>query len=209
MMKHKCVFSFLDESSEYPMPALPGIHQVHNAAIALAVLWHMREQGFNVSDQAISEGLKNCQWPGRLQRIDAQWPGGAGEHEIWLDCGHNDSAGEALALQLGGWGDKSPRPVYLILGMLGTKDSKGFLAPLLPDIEGLYVIPVAKDPTSQSAEQIQEACGPDVLVKTQDHFKNAIDDILNSVEGPVRILIAGSVYLAGDVLSFIKASESR
>jgi len=199
-------FSDAGGSSVYPVPKLQGEHQLYNAAVVLEVLRLVKAQGIDVLDGAISEGLQNCQWPGRLQRIDEIWPGGAEEHEIWLDCGHNDSAGEALAAQLKRWNDVQPRPTFLIVGMLGSKDSKGFLRPLLNGVSGIYAVPISSDPTAQSAKDIQEACGALVNVQSQDSFKDAVEEIISAVECPARILIVGSVYLAGEVLRFIRAS---
>jgi len=196
-------------ANTYPVPVLPGEHQLANAAAVLMALSLIKQKKFNVSKEAVMQGLQSCQWPGRLQQVDARWPDNVGMNEIWIDCGHNDSAGEVLAEQLSSWQKQDNRPVYLIVGMLGTKDSKSFLKPLLPHLEQVCVVPIPSDPTSQSQQQIEKACDGIVPVTGQKHFEEAVQNILATTQVPVRILIAGSVYLAGAVLQFLKHDESR
>jgi dihydrofolate synthase/folylpolyglutamate synthase len=195
--------------TEYPVPVLVGEHQIYNAAVVLMALRQMEAQGIEISEAAITQGLQSCQWPGRLQRVDNQWPGGAYGHEIWIDCGHNDSAGEALAKQLVHWNSLDQRQVFLVVGMLGAKDSKAFLAPLHESVSDIYVVPISSDTSSQSVECVQNALGDLINVKPQNNFEKAVEEIMDAAVSPVRILIAGSVYLAGDVLRFINAGESR
>ena len=199
-------FSYEGDVKDYPASALFGAHQCANAAVVLASLRQIDSLGIKISEAAIAKGLQNCKWPGRLQRIDKEWPcdGGMKSHEIWLDCGHNDSAGEALAVQLERWIRDDSCPVFLVLGMLDTKDSKAFLAPILDKISGLYVVPIPHDPASTKAGQIETACCGSMRVTEKNHFKDAVEEILNSANEPSRILIAGSVYLAGGVLQFIE-----
>ena len=205
----KMRFSYAGGSSDYPLPALSGEYQVYNAAAVLAAIQQIKAQGVDISNDAVSTGLQTCRWPGRLQRIDKEWPGGAKEHEIWLDCGHNDSAGEALAVQIKRWNETDLRPTYLIIGMLDSKDSEGFLKPLHGSVSGINVVPISSDPNSQSVEQIQGVCGTGTKVISHNDFKKAVVYIIESAECSVRILIAGSVYLAGEVLQFINIGESR
>ncbi len=202
---------FFDASGEviYPVPSLTGEHQLYNAAVALVALRQMKAQGIEISDEAISSGLQSCQWPGRLQCVEGLWPGGAGKHEIWLDCGHNDSAGEALAAQLERWNDDDKRLTFLIVGMLGAKDSKGFMEPLCKSVSGVFIVPIPSDLTSQNAESVKNSFETSISIKPQNSFDEAVEGIMDAALSPVRILIAGSVYLAGDVLRFINSSESR
>ncbi len=208
----KMRFSGISGEVVYPVPALIGDHQIQNAAAVLAAVEQMRKRGIEISSEAISKGLQSCQWLGRLQFVSNQWPDKdkiVGEHEIWLDCGHNDSAGEALALQIERWNIIDERVTFLIVGMLGSKDSKGFIEPLLKHVSGIFVVPISFDPTSQNAESIQDLFDVEINIKPKNSFKDAVEEIVDSAESPVRILIVGSVYLAGDVLRFIKAGESR
>ncbi|MFP4098885.1 MAG: bifunctional folylpolyglutamate synthase/dihydrofolate synthase [Alphaproteobacteria bacterium] len=193
----------------YPLTALQGLHQQNNAALVFATLKQMSAHGIVIHDDAIAQGFKICQWPGRLQRIDTVWPDDVGAHEIWLDCGHNDSAGEALAAQIAHWNESDFRLTYLIIGMITTKDSQRFLHSLQGSLSRIYVVPVPKEPHSQSAQDIADGCKRGMDVTGRAHYTEALLDIIQKAEEPARVLIAGSVYLAGDVLRFIKAGESR
>src|SRR5205807_8720938 len=114
---------------DLPLPSLPGRHQLANAGAAIACLEQMPQ--FSLPPAAIAEGLRHIDWPARLQRLRRgplldMLPGG---WELWLDGGHNPAAGEVLAEAAVEWRD---RPLYLIVGMLKTKDAAGFLSPLRP-----------------------------------------------------------------------------
>ncbi len=175
------VFSYNNEQHKFPLPSLQGAHQVQNAGAALAVLFTLGD----ISNKAISKGLKSVQWLGRLQKLDYE---GA---EIWLDCGHNDSAGEALAVQIKQWN----KPVHLIMGMLYRKDSTSFLKPLLPLIKDINIVPIASDPNTKTKTDITA----DIKIHEYDNIKTAIKSILSNNPNDI-ILIVGSVYLAGEVL---------
>ncbi len=112
---------------QLPLPSLIGAHQVVNAGVAIACL--ERLSGFDIPAEAITEGLRHIDWPARLQllrrgplveAVPRDW-------ELWLDGGHNPSAGEVLGAVAAGWHD---RPLYLVVGMMNTKDAAGFIAPL-------------------------------------------------------------------------------
>lgn len=114
-----------------PRPALLGAHQVVNAGVAVACARQLA--GFTISAEAVADGLRRVDWPARMQRLtkgplpDLLPPG----TELWLDGAHNAMAGEALAdaLKL-----LPPRPTWLVVGMLNTKDAAGFLRPLAPQM---------------------------------------------------------------------------
>lgn len=163
--------------------SLPGAHQTYNAAAALKAL-ELIEDRFPLTPQQIKAGLQNIEWPARLQEI---------QPNIYLDGGHNEDAGRALAQQAAIWKKDGP-PLSVILGMMQGKDAKGFLEPLLPFIDHLYVVNIEDEPQSQNAEELQKvfpqstAC-PNYRVALQQARQN---------QG--RILICGSLYLAGHVL---------
>ncbi|MCK5374843.1 MAG: bifunctional folylpolyglutamate synthase/dihydrofolate synthase, partial [Alphaproteobacteria bacterium] len=190
-------FSYDGETKGYPVPALFGEHQCANAAVVLASLRQISSHGIKISEEAIVRGLQSCEWPGRMQRIDYQWPCDSGanshenSHEIWLDCGHNDSAGEVLGMQMKRWKKEDSSPVFLVLGMLDTKDSAAFLEPMLDELSGIYVVPILHEPTSKKADEIKASCCGRVSVTEKNHFKDAVEEILNSAKEPPRILIAG------------------
>jgi dihydrofolate synthase / folylpolyglutamate synthase len=171
-----------------PPPSLPGPHQTDNAGIAIAAL---RAAGVPF-DPA---GIGRATWPARLQRLDGalarMLPAG---WELWLDGGHNAGAGEALAAHLAGWTD---RPVHLVVGMKQSKDAGGFLGPLLPYARTLWAVVEPGQHLAQPIEAIiaasQERARPGPTVA------GALRHIV--AEGPPgRILICGSLYLAGEVL---------
>ncbi len=183
-------FTFGGEVYDFPMPSLTGVHQVQNAGLALATLFAVCKM-LHVSHEAMSKGLRNVQWPGRLQRLPSAIYGVSENMEIWLDCGHNDSAGAALAAFVRG----SDKPVYLVMGMLQTKILDGFLEPLRGLVQGIYVVPLAQDECYTAAD-IEGAFD---CVSVQDAIR-----VIVQHHKEACILIVGSVYLAGDVLKTLR-----
>lgn len=168
-----------------PVPTLNGAHQALNAGLATAMLRH--QSMIAVSDDAIVKGIADAHWPARLQRLA---PGPlVGNLEVWLDGGHNASAGEALAAALAG------RRMHLIIGMLANKDAAAFLRILTPVAASLTAVPISH----------HEHHAPEDLAKLATAFGIPADvapDVpaaLTGLTGPV--LIAGSLYLAGEVLA--------
>ena len=116
---------------DLPAPALVGAHQLDNAATAVACIERLRAAQFRIDDAAIAKGLASVEWPARLQKltrgplVEALPPGG----ELWLDGGHNEDCGLALARMAADWAkEPAPLPLYLIFGMLTTKDAVGLPA---------------------------------------------------------------------------------
>lgn len=184
--------------SVFPAPALIGRHQIENAGIALACADLLDR--FNIDKKAMTTGLRNAHWPGRLQRLtqgpllDAL-PGG---WELWLDGGHNAAAGSALAHVLADWRE---RPLYLIYGMLNNKAAQAFLAPLAPFAETLHAIAIPGEAASLTAEEAaQEARNAGFAARPSSDVKTALQEITKE-KNPGRILICGSLYLAGQVLA--------
>ncbi len=186
----------------FPMPALHGVHQIENAATAVACLNHLR--GFTVSDTAISEGLRNVTWPARMQRLTkGPITDVLPDHvEIWLDGGHNPAAGEQIAKSFADWNETDPKPTYLIAGMLNTKDQKSFFSQLAPVIEKGHCITIPEEAAATAAADLADmarAGGLDAsempsLMAAVEALKPTLD------ENPCRLLIAGSLYLAGQIL---------
>lgn len=171
----------LDEGGLHlPFPALPGAHQLANAGLAIAMLRHQRV--LPISRQAIATGLSSTHWPARLQRTDAE-PLGT-ERTVWLDGGHNPSAGEALAQHF------ASQRLHLVIGMIAGKNPAGFLAPLQPLLESLTIVPVPhhewQEPGAFGLPARFAADVPSALAELPD-------------DG-LPVLIAGSLYLAGEVL---------
>jgi dihydrofolate synthase / folylpolyglutamate synthase len=185
---------------DLPAPGLAGRHQIYNAGTAIACIEHLH--GFEISDTAIREGLPAAEWPARMQPIldgplSAMLPAG---WELWLDGGHNPGAGAALAETVSRWKGKS---TYLILGMMRRKPPQNFLRPLAPSIKGLrgIAIPGHEDchPAADLAEAATEVDIPGA--KAALDVQSALADIIRTEKKPARVLICGSLYLAGAVLA--------
>lgn len=178
---------------DLPLPRLIGHHQVINAGAAIAALRHL---GFD--DAAFEAALTDAYWPARMQRL-ATGPliDAAPKAELWLDGGHNPAAGIALAEAL----DRLPnRPTYMICGMLNTKDVGGYLKPLARHAERLYAVSIpdaqATLPASATAETAREV-GMEAL--EAQSVLAAVKEIVSAAP-EARILICGSLYLAGHIL---------
>jgi len=178
---------------DLPLPRLIGHHQVINAGAAIAALRHL---GFD--DAAFEAALTDAYWPARMQRL-ATGPlnDAAPKAELWLDGGHNPAAGIALAEAL----DRLPnRPTYMICGMLNTKDVGGYLKPLARHAERLYAVSIpdaqATLPASATADAAREV-GMEAL--EAQSVLAAVQEIVSAAP-EARILICGSLYLAGNIL---------
>jgi dihydrofolate synthase/folylpolyglutamate synthase len=174
-----------------PLPALRGPHQLDNAGAAIAAL---RRLGHG--EEACGAALTEARWPARMERLT----GGAlsarfGRGELWLDGGHNPHAAAALAATLD---TLHPRPLHLIVGLQGQKDAHGYLAPLLARAASLTAVPVpgarggAADPASLA--DIARQAG--VAARAAESGEAA----LALADPAARVLICGSLYLAGDIL---------
>ena len=174
--------------SHLPLPALPGAHQADNAALAVAMLRH--QDALSISVGAAAEGIERARWPARLQRLapgplTALLPGA----DVWLDGGHNPNAGEAL-----GAFAKTHAPLHLIIGMLANKNPDALLAYIAADCASITVVPVPGH-DSHAANAFD---GRGVPVGASGDVAAALRGLAPSKPGTV--LIAGSLYLAGDVL---------
>jgi len=184
-----------------PLPRLPGAFQVENAGMALACAAQLSE--YNLDRAACAAGLERAQWPARLQllrggRLSALPPAG---WELWLDGGHNAAAGAALAEIVKDWAD---RPLHLVFGMLNTKSARDFLRPLAPLAASLRAVAIPGVEASLSAEEAAaEATAAGLHPQVSAGVEAAIREIVAAApEVPAgRILICGSLYLAGTVLA--------
>ena len=177
-------------------PNLPGQHQFQNAGIAIACL---RALGFN--ETACRGALANAEWPARMQRLTRgplaeRLPEGVA---LWLDGGHNASAGEALAEVLA---EMAPAETWLITGMLDTKAVEDYLRPLAPHAAGLMAVTIPETQAAVPAETLAaRARIAGLTAEPAAGVNAAMDAILaRAGSGPLRILICGSLYLAGWVL---------
>ncbi len=184
-----------------PLPALLGAHQASNLALATAMLRHQR--ALAVPADAIASGAQNAFWPARLQRLSAgplvdMAPQGTA---VWLDGGHHASAGQALAQAIPHIGHEGG--LTLILGMLANKDPRGFLEPLAPFVDRLLAVPVP-DHACHAPEDLASVAGS-LGIQVHAAASNVAVAMrqLTAQAGHLRshtVLIAGSLYLAGEVL---------
>ena len=198
-------FVFQDEGGllDLDAPRLAGAHQFDNAALAIAAL---RVSGVGIDQETISRGVVSARWPGRLQRLTS----GAlidlaanllGEPpEIWLDGGHNPHAGRALAGAMADMEARSPRPLVLIAGMQENKDAAGYFA----NFEGIAQCVIAVTANHDSAAPAQKIAAAAQQAGLTAHISDQITDGIRAAcagaQTTPRILICGSLYLAGDVL---------
>jgi dihydrofolate synthase/folylpolyglutamate synthase len=186
---------------DLPPPRLPGRHQHINAASALAALRAIEP---NLSARVLERGLAEADWPARLQRlrngrlVDLAPP----RAEIWLDGGHNEEGGRVVAEAMADFEDQSSRPLVLICGTLNTKDTAAFLRPFKGLAQETLAVPISGEHAGRTAEEVAAFAQSEGLnaaacqsVETALRFLSAREWSI-----PPRILIAGSLYLAGMVL---------
>jgi dihydrofolate synthase/folylpolyglutamate synthase len=188
---------------DLPLPRLVGAHQISNAGTAIAAL---RAGGFHrLSAPGFETGIRAAEWPGRLQRLTrGVLPGLAPEGaELWLDGGHNPDGGRALSAAMADLSERSDAPLVLIAGMLGTKDGEGFLRNFAGLARELIAVPVPGQVAGRPAMEVASiAARAGLVASTAAGVESAIASLRDTVwEKPPRVLICGSLYLAGAVLA--------
>jgi dihydrofolate synthase/folylpolyglutamate synthase len=186
---------------DLPAPRLYGRHQYENAGAAIAAL---RVCGFKLSAAAFEAGMTRVEWPARMQRlvhgrlVDLAPP----ESELWLDGGHNVDGGQAIAAALADLEERVSRPLVLIIGMLSTKDSAGFLKNFSGLARRVIAVPIHQDKAVPAGELADVAADVGIPALARDSLQSAIlaAGKLDLDPAP-RILITGSLYLAGEVLA--------
>ena len=202
----RLVYQDSDGLLDLPLPKLPGRHQMANAATAIAAL--RRIGGRYATESGIEWGLKNVEWLARMQRlirgplIDAA-PEGA---EIWLDGGHNPHGGAVVAQTMADFEERAPKPLYVICGMLKTKDAVGYLLPFRGIAKHVTTIAIAGEQATLGAGALYDAARMAGLeASPADDLLDAMMQVsawsrAREIDGSPRILICGSLYLAGQVL---------
>lgn len=188
---------------DLPKPGLIGRHQIINAGTAVAAAQALRR--FGLGEQAIGQGLVEVEWPARMQRLkhgplpDLMASGS----EVWLDGGHNPAGGTAIAQTLADLEERSSSPLHLVVGMMGQKDAPGFLSPFRGLVKGIVAVPIpgAHEAPHQPEELADIARGMGFRATSASDVAAAIRQIEALDYGPKRILICGSLYLAGHVLA--------
>ena len=180
---------------DLPAPALTGPHQFDNAGLAVAVALEL-----DLPEAAIAGGLRSVRWPARMQRLTAGPYGDAArvaDAELWLDGGHNPHAGAALAVALAEREAKAPRPLALIVGILANKDAGGFFAALGQSGAAVFTVPfegAAAEPEALAAVARGHGLGATSCASVDEALTRALR------LGAGRVVICGSLYLAGEVL---------
>ncbi len=187
---------------DLPAPKLYGRHQFENAGLAIAALRAIKP--FKIAPAAYEAGMIKADWPARLQRL-AQGrlvelaPAGS---ELWLDGGHNPDGGRAIAGALADLEERVSRPLVLIVGMMANKDGAGFLSNFTGLARRMIAVPVPGAEKGMSAEAVADAARAIGLAATsRDNLDEALEAARKlDLDPPPRILITGSLYLAGEVL---------
>jgi len=180
---------------DLPAPALAGPHQIANAGLAVAVALEL-----DLPEAAIAEGLRAVRWPARLQRLTAGPYGEAARlasAELWLDGGHNPHAARALADALAERQVKAPRPLALIVGILANKDAGGFFEALKSSHAAVFTVRfdgAAAEPDALAAVARGHGLGATSCGSVGEALERALR------LGAGRVVICGSLYLAGEVL---------
>ncbi|HEY5167268.1 MAG TPA: folylpolyglutamate synthase/dihydrofolate synthase family protein [Pseudolabrys sp.] len=187
---------------DLPAPKLYGRHQFENAGLAIAALRAIKP--FKIPPAAFESGIVKAEWPARLHRLSQGRlvelaPSGS---ELWLDGGHNPDGGRAVAAALADLEERVSRPLVLIVGMLASKDCEGFLRNFTGLARRLIAVPVPNADKGLSAEAVADAARAIGLPATsRDNLTEALETARKlDLDPPPRILITGSLYLAGEVL---------
>jgi dihydrofolate synthase/folylpolyglutamate synthase len=199
----RLVYQDEDGLLDLPRPKLVGRHQFINAGTAIAAL---RAAGFGAFETAAFEsGLVRADWPGRLQRLTkgrllSLAPPGS---DLWLDGGHNPDGGRVLAAAMADLGERGDAPLVMIVGMLGTKDTDGFLKNFLGLAREVIAVPIPGQLAARPADEIAAAAERVGLAATvQPNVEAALASLYDYVwDHPPRVLICGTLYLAGEVLA--------
>ncbi|MEP3276481.1 MAG: folylpolyglutamate synthase/dihydrofolate synthase family protein [Stappiaceae bacterium] len=200
----RLVFQNNERLMDLPLPILPGTHQYDNAALAIATLGASR---FWSGSDAVEKGLRQVVWPARMQRLSRgplieMCPK---DSELWLDGGHNPGAGAAMARVFADLNEVQSRPLYLIAGMLNTKDPSGYFSAFEGLVRHVITVPINSSEAGRTAEELcgyVESTGLNSEPGTTlQSALGRISELAREDEISPRILICGSLYLAGDALA--------
>lgn len=196
----RLVYQDADGLFDLPPPRLVGRHQFANAGIAIAAI---RAARFNISHEAIETGLQSADWPARMQRLTHgrlidRYADTLGE--VWLDGGHNAGSAAAIAETIADLEDRAPRPFDLVIGMLEGKNPATFLAPFAGLARTVIAVPVTGHASHDPGQLVQAAGEFGIAGTTAGSVEEALAAAA-AQDGEPRVLISGSLYLAGEVLS--------
>jgi dihydrofolate synthase/folylpolyglutamate synthase len=184
-------------------PKLFGRHQFDNAGLAIATLRAQDE--FRIENAAFETGIVNAEWPARMQRLASgalvdQAPPGC---ELWLDGGHNADGGRVVAAALGDLEERVSRPLVVIAGMMANKDASAFLANFAGLTRHIIAVQIPDRDNAMPPDTLADAARQlGMRVETSASVEAALHSLARlAYEVPPRILITGSLYLAGHVLA--------
>jgi dihydrofolate synthase/folylpolyglutamate synthase len=184
-------------------PKLFGRHQFDNAGLAIATLRAL--SAFRIDHAAFEAGIINAEWPARMQRLASgalvdQAPAGS---EVWVDGGHNAEGGRVAAAALADLEERVPRPLVVVVGMMANKDASGFLGNFAGLTRHIITVPVPDRDNAMPPDRLADAARAfGMRVETADSVEAALQALTRlAYEVPPRILITGSLYLAGPVLA--------
>ncbi len=178
---------------DLPLPNLPGPHQIQNAGAAITALRFLGRDG-----AACEAAVTRAEWPARMQRLKrGPLVDMAPSVELWLDGGHNPAGGEAVAATLA----RMPaRPTHLICGMLNTKDVTGYMRPLAGQVTRLHAVSIPGEKNTLPAEVTRDAAASvGIEAVAAESVAAALAEIV-ATDPNARVLICGSLYLAGAIL---------
>jgi len=185
-------------------PRLVGGHQIANAGLAVAAI---KSAGIGADDHALSTGIERATWPGRLQRlktgplIELLRRETGEETEIWLDGGHNPHAARAVAAALGDMEEKSSRPLILIAGIQANKDAQGFFKAFDGIAAAVIAVRADHHGAAKSDDVASAAIAAGLPARACGSVEEAVLFAAGSNREPPRILVCGSLFLAGEILA--------
>jgi dihydrofolate synthase / folylpolyglutamate synthase len=201
----RMVYQDINGLLDLPLPRLVGRHQIENAATAIAVL---RTTNW-VGDGAIETGLRTVEWPARMQRLThgPLLDYAPKDAEVWLDGGHNPHGASAVARAMADLEERAGKPLYLISGMLSNKDAVGFFSAFRGLARHVVTVGIPGEASALGSgalyDRVREA---GLEASPAEDFEDAMLQVaamarLDAEDGPPRILICGSLYLAGKILA--------
>ncbi|KAB2915852.1 MAG: bifunctional folylpolyglutamate synthase/dihydrofolate synthase [Hyphomicrobiaceae bacterium] len=208
----RLVYQNAERLMDLPLPGLMGRHQIANAGAAIAAALQLKPLGL-VDAAAIDRGLTEVRWPARMQRLtngvlSELLPPGS---ELWLDGGHNPAGGAVIAQTIAELEERAPKPTGLVLGMMGQKDALGFLKHFDGLVRRIVTVPIpgAHEAVHDPAALAAVATAAGFTAESAKDVPSAIRRLQRAESGPLRILICGSLYLAGHVLALQEGVQAQ
>ena len=197
----RLVFQDTNGLSDLSPPRLVGPHQFQNAGLAVAAI---RAAGLDFAEEVLSRGLETAEWPARMQRLRSgrlvDLLASDGASEVWLDGGHNPHAGQAVAAAMAAMEEAAPKPLIMISGMQAKKDMTGFYENFAGIVRKVFTVQAGHNGAATPEEVAAAATRAGLDAAPSSGLIDAATKARQAVKGPARFLIAGSLYLAGDVL---------